>query len=116
MSCHPILSVVGCCFSLVIDPDVVHQQGVKFDRAGVTAGEAIAVLGDQHLARLEDECKRKLASILCEKEKGLQGQSKDRSSVSRGPGHTDVALAFTEVLQLQVCLFSLSDVMLWTVV
>jgi tetratricopeptide (TPR) repeat protein len=67
----------------------------------VTAGEAIAVLGDQHLAKLEDMCKKILASILLDKDRAVNGKLKDRDLLSNGQGHTEVALIYTEVLQLQ---------------
>ena len=46
-------------------------------------------------------CKRILASILSDKERTANGQSKDPESSSNGQGHTEVALIYTEVLQLQ---------------
>jgi tetratricopeptide (TPR) repeat protein len=58
-------------------------------------------LGDQHLAKLEDMCKRILVSILSDKDRDVKGQPRDVDSISNGQGHTEVALVFTEVLQLQ---------------
>jgi hypothetical protein len=52
-------------------------------------------------------CKKILASILSDKERVSKGKSKDPESVSNGQGHTEVALIYTEVLQLQVCTFVL---------
>lgn len=46
-------------------------------------------------------CKRILASILSDRERATTGQSKDPDSLSNGQGHTEVALIYTEVLQLQ---------------
>lgn len=46
-------------------------------------------------------CKRILASILSDKDRTSKGQSKDPDSLSNGQGHTEVALVYTEVLQLQ---------------
>jgi tetratricopeptide (TPR) repeat protein len=76
-------------------------QGIKFDRSGITAGEAIATLGDQHLAKLDDACKTIMASILNDKSRLARGMSASTDSVSNGKGHTEVALLYTEVLQLQ---------------
>jgi len=77
------------------------MQGIKFDRAGITAGEAIATLGDHHLAKLEEACKKIMSSILNDKSRMSQGLVKDVDSASNGKGHTEVALLYTEVLQLQ---------------
>jgi hypothetical protein len=74
----------------------------------VTAGEAIAALGDQHLMQLEERCKLVLASILAEKDRvdnslhDGRGGSELHTGVTSGQGHTEVALAYTEVLQLLV--------------
>mmetsp|Transcript_12566 Transcript_12566/g.12979 ORF Transcript_12566/g.12979 Transcript_12566/m.12979 type:complete len:356 (-) Transcript_12566:99-1166(-) len=85
--------------------------GIKFERPQSTMGEQIAAIGDAHLAKLEEGCKGLLEKIRDEKAQRYRYfsdlSSSDGSIISNSTpppvsgDYTEVALIFTEVLQLQ---------------
>lgn len=103
--------------------------GIKLDRSQPTSGEAIAVMGDEHLTRLEEvkkltpafvvqlsytclsilqTCKKLLAKMSVEKAELRKQSGTEILTALASPSSakfTQVSLAFTEVLQMQVTVF-----------
>jgi hypothetical protein len=85
---------------------------IKFDRSQSKPGELITAIGDSHLAKLEEGCKVLLEKLREEKQQRYlyfsELGSVDHESFSTlepppvSGDYTEVALIYTEVLQLQV--------------
>lgn len=86
--------------SLMETAAMFNLLNIKFDRS-LQQAESITAIGDSHLGKLEVACRNLLQQISAARKNKKDKDVPQSPTAASLPSYTEVALAYTEVLQLQ---------------